>query len=110
MTVGLTDDEPEVDPSQAGFRVDTNPAEVRRFLAQDIAAVKVVFTTYQSSPVVGKAVLGLPPFDVAIFDEAHKTTGRVGSSFNFALFDEDLPIRKRLFFTATPRPLQHQTA
>ena len=41
-------------------------------------------------------------FDLGIFDEAHKTAGR-GSNFTFALEDKNLPIRKRLFLTATPR-------
>ncbi len=39
----------------------------------------------------------------ASFDEAHKTAGREGRNFAFALDDKNLPIRKRLFLTATPR-------
>ena len=42
-------------------------------------------------------------FDLALFDEAHKTAGREGVHFGFALADKNLPIRKRLFLTATPR-------
>ena len=42
-------------------------------------------------------------FDLAIFDEAHKTAGREGVHFGFALSDKNLAIRKRLFLTATPR-------
>jgi predicted helicase len=42
-------------------------------------------------------------FDFAVFDEAHKTAGREGSNFAFALDDKNLSIRKRLFLTATPR-------
>ena len=42
-------------------------------------------------------------FDIGIFDEAHKTAGREGAKFSFALKDDNLPIRKRLFLTATPR-------
>ncbi|MFM9963564.1 MAG: hypothetical protein ACKV2Q_20340, partial [Planctomycetaceae bacterium] len=38
-----------------------------------------------------------------IFDDAHKTAGREGAKFSFALKDDNLPIRKRLFLTATPR-------
>ena len=48
-------------------------------------------------------VRGLPPFDVAIFDEAHKTTGPQGGLFAHSLSDANINIRKRLFFTATPR-------
>jgi superfamily II DNA or RNA helicase len=102
-SVGLRNDEAELDAAEAGFRIDTDPGEVRRFLEHDSAGMKVVFTTYQSSPVVGGAVSGLPPFDIAILDEAHKTTGRAGTSFSFALSDNNLPIRKRLYLTATPR-------
>jgi superfamily II DNA or RNA helicase len=46
---------------------------------------------------------GLAPFDLAIFDEAHKTTGPQGGLFGHSLKDENILIRKRLFFTATPR-------
>ena len=42
-------------------------------------------------------------FDFAVFDEAHKTTGRDGSMSSYALSDKNLCIRKRLFLTATPR-------
>jgi hypothetical protein len=44
-------------------------------------------------------------FDLGIFDEAHKTTGHVESTFAFALQDSRLRITKRLFFTATPRQI-----
>jgi hypothetical protein len=40
---------------------------------------------------------------MAIFDEAHKTTGFQGGTFAYALNDNNLPIEKRLFLTATPR-------
>lgn len=38
-----------------------------------------------------------------MFDEAHKTAGREGRKYSFALDDRNLRIRKRLFLTATPR-------
>ena len=66
-------------------------------------AVRVVFSTYQSVPVVAKGSQGLPPFDLGVFDEAHKTAGLAGGTFARALDDARLRIRKRLFFTATPR-------
>jgi predicted helicase len=40
---------------------------------------------------------------MAIFDEAHKTTGPQGGLFAHCLLEENIRIRKRLFFTATPR-------
>ena len=45
----------------------------------------------------------MPSFDVGIFDEAHKTIGLAGSAFGYALSDENIRIRRRLFLTATPR-------
>jgi hypothetical protein len=46
---------------------------------------------------------GHKPFDFAIFDEAHKTTGSQAGLFAFGLSDKNLAIKKRLFLTATPR-------
>ena len=101
-TVGLTNDELEVRRSDVEFRIDTESKEVTRFLAHPTDDVKVIFSTYQSSPVVGAGAAGYT-FDIGIFDEAHKTTGRDGGAFSYALSDERLCIRRRLFFTATPR-------
>ena len=102
QTVDLPNDELEIRPSDVEFRIDTDPEEVTRFLAHPTDDVKVIFSTYQSSPVVGAGAAGYT-FDMGIFDEAHKTTGRDGGAFSYALSDERLRIRKRLFFTATPR-------
>lgn len=90
------------------FSVTTESAVVSQFLGKPFDGIKIVFSTYQSAQVVAA---GLPvgadgvaqPFDLAIFDEAHKTASREGTRFSFALEDANLPIRKRLFFTATPR-------
>ena len=96
-------DELELDISDVGFRVDTDPATVRAFLEHPADAVKVVFSTYQSSTVVSEGSKGLPPFDIAIFDEAHKTTGLAGGQFSRALSEDHIRIQRRLFLTATPR-------
>lgn len=96
-------DEIEIRPEDSDFPVRTDPAIVGQFLDQAGDAVSVVFCTYQSAPVVGEAMQGRQPFDLGVFDEAHKTTGRDGTRYAFALKDKNLPIRKRLFLTATPR-------
>ncbi|MSO71964.1 MAG: hypothetical protein EXQ88_08170, partial [Alphaproteobacteria bacterium] len=103
QTVGLKNDALNTDKSEAGFRIDTDPGVVEQFLARETDDVKVIFSTYQSSPVVGEGAKGFPPFDLGIFDEAHKTTGLAGGAFAFALSDRNLRIGKRLFLTATPR-------
>jgi superfamily II DNA or RNA helicase len=103
VTAGDANDSIHLDAIDLDFHVDTNPVEVRRFIEEDTAGVKVVFSTYQSSPVVSEGMRGLVPFDLAIFDEAHRTTGPQGGLFAHSLKDANIRIRKRLFFTATPR-------
>ena len=89
--------------SDLDFQVSTDAASVRRFLDAPFAGVKMIFSTYQSASVVGAAMPPGEAFDFAVFDEAHKTDGREGRNFAFALDDKNLSIRKRLFLTATPR-------
>jgi superfamily II DNA or RNA helicase len=89
--------------SDLDFQVSTDTASVRRFLNAPFAGVKMIFSTYQSASVVGAAMPPGEAFDFAVFDEAHKTAGREGRNFAFALDDKNLSIRKRLFVTATPR-------
>jgi predicted helicase len=102
-TVGLRDDAINIDKSEVGFRIDTDPAIVRQFLERETTDIKLVFSTYQSSPVVGEGARGLPPFDIAIFDEAHKITGFAGTAFGWSISDQNIRIENRLFLTATPR-------
>ena len=102
-TVQSEEDALLVRPSDLDFAVTTQSADVRRFLERPTDSVRLVFSTYQSSQVVAAAVAGLPPFDFGVFDEAHKTAGRDGARFALALKDENLPIARRLFMTATPR-------
>ena len=102
-TVGLKNDEINIDKTEVCFRIDTDPAIVRQFLEQQSDDVKVIFSTYHSTDVVAEGSAGLSPFDLGIFDEAHKTTGLSGGAFSYALSDEKVRITKRLFLTATPR-------
>lgn len=102
-TVDAGEDALLVRPAELDFRVTTTPDDVRRFLAILFRGVKVVFSTYQSSAVVAAGAAGFPPFNLAVFDEAHKTASRIGVKFALALDDAKLPIAKRLFLTATPR-------
>lgn len=96
-------DEVIVKQSELDFPVTTNGAEVARYLHTDTKGPHVVFSTYQSAQVVSDGVPSDFAFDLGVFDEAHKTAGREGTKFSFALSDDNLRIRKRLFMTATPR-------
>lgn len=107
-TVAKGADDLVVHQADLDFPVTTDSVTVSRFLGKPFDGIKIVFSTYQSAQVVAEGlpvgVDGVPqPFDLGIFDEAHKTASREGTRFSFALEDANLPIRKRLFFTATPR-------
>ena len=102
-TVSQQEDSLVLRPTELPFSVTTEVAKVRKFLRHPFQGVKVVFTTYQSAPIVGKAMGRGDAFDLGIFDEAHKTAGSEGKRNAFALSDKNLRIRKRLFLTATPR-------
>ena len=81
----------------------------------EIEKTRVVFCTYQSLGKVTEAQVshGLPEFDLAIADEAHRTTGAIRNDRNsngtrkvdFQRFHDDqrLHAHKRLYMTATPR-------
>ena len=107
-TVAKGIDDLVVHQADLDFPVTTESAVVNQFLSKPFDGIKIVFSTYQSAHVVAE---GMPmdvdgkvqPFDLGVFDEAHKTASRDGTRFSFALQDANLPIRKRLFFTATPR-------
>ncbi|WP_445785030.1 Helicase associated domain protein [Sphingorhabdus sp.] len=104
-TVAKNDDI-QLNGMDVDFPVSTDPSDVRSFLERSSSRVKIVFSTYQSSPIVAEGVRGLNPFDIAVFDEAHKTTGPQAGLFATALLDEKIKIEKRLFLTATPRHYQ----
>ena len=73
-------------------------------------AMTVVFATYQSSPMIGAAQQehGLPDFDLAVADEAHRTAGALipgedPSPFVFVHDNARLHAERRLYMTATPK-------
>ena len=90
--------------------VTTDPAAVGAALREAAPDVMtVVFCTYQSLGLVERAQDGgAPPFDLALCDEAHRTTGveRPGDRTSpFVLVHDAERIRaaRRLYMTATPR-------
>ena len=88
--------------TELGFPATTSRDEVREFLKR--RGSRVVFSTYQSSPVIAEALHGTRlRFDLAIADEAHRCAGPVSSEFATILDQSRIPARKRVFMTATPR-------
>jgi superfamily II DNA or RNA helicase len=102
-TVKADADEISTSQSDLDFEVSTDAATVRQLLDAPFKGTKVIFSTYQSASVVGEAMKPEESFDLGIFDEAHKTAGREGRNYVYALEDKNIAIRKRLFVTATPR-------
>ena len=103
-TVDLGNDSPIEHRYELDVPVTTDVERVAEFLADNHSTNYVLFSTYQSSKVLSEAVLKTGTvFDIAIFDEAHRTTGTNVGVWCLALRDEKIQVKKRLFMTATPR-------
>ena len=87
-----------------GVPCQTNPDYIQNWLAENKSENIIIFTTYQSGRIIAEVSKALDfTFDVAIFDEAHKTVGSNKKLFSHLLFEENIAISKRIFMTATER-------
>nr|WP_281279349.1 DEAD/DEAH box helicase family protein [Streptomyces armeniacus] len=112
-----------------GVRCTTDPAQLARWTAQE--GPVTVLMTYASlvsqearedaeegpqggsvvrCGVLERALHGhglsgpvMPPFDLLILDEAHRTSGDLGKAWAAVLDQKRVPAARRLFMTATPR-------
>jgi predicted helicase len=89
--------------SELGVPATTDTDEIVDFLSRP--GRRVVFSTYQSSARIAEAfkAADLPPFDLAIADEAHRCAGKVSADFGTILDGDAILCAHRLFTTATPR-------
>jgi superfamily II DNA or RNA helicase len=94
--------------SALGVPVTSDPEDIRQFLQSN--GEGVVFSTYQSSQLIAEAQKepGIPGFDIAFADEAHRCAGKVSEAFGCVLNNQKIKAKKRLFMTATPRVLSSQ--
>ena len=78
-TAGGRSENEDIRVSELECPVTTDPAKIARALAGNDGATRVVFCTYHSLRRVTEAqgLHGAPSFDLAIADEAHRTTGAV---------------------------------
>lgn len=83
---------------EINFPVCSSRPEINQIVRSNKKSVQIIFCTYQSS-----ALMQGIKIDLAIFDEAHKTAGYGKDVFSYALHNENIKIKKRLFMTATPR-------
>ncbi|MFE5731631.1 Helicase associated domain protein [Streptomyces sp. NPDC056528] len=81
----------------------TSPAELTALTTT--GGPVTVYATYASLPAVVTAhqTHGLPPWDLLVVDEAHRTAGRLGKAWAAVHHDDQVPAHHRLYLTATPR-------
>ena len=111
VSVGKRRTEEDIPVTDLAFPATTNAsALVKQYDSGDAAdKITVIFSTYQSLPVIAKAQgMGLPEFDLIVCDEAHRTTGAAMSDDDESAFmkvhDQSFVHgKKRLYMTATPR-------
>jgi len=109
------DDKIDLSVLDMPYPANTNPLKLSNRIGYDVPSqMTVVFATYQSIEVISIAQrkYGLPDFDLAIMDEAHRTAGdrnRMKKSdekdSEFIKIHEQDNIRsdRRLYMTATPK-------
>ena len=103
-------DEFETDATYIGVPVTTDPEKIAEFILFDTPKDKVIFSTYQSLDSIVSALQKIEDFyfDIAFFDEAHRTAGNKDSKmFVLGMHDTFIPAKKRLFMTATERFVNH---
>lgn len=105
-----TDDVAEIEVHELEFPATTQPEKLaQKAGSHDAERMTIVFSTYQSIPVLTAAHQhGLAPFDLIICDEAHRTTGATidgDDESNFVKIHDNQYVQgaKRLYMTATPR-------
>ena len=105
-TVSSDLDDGDISTSELNVPVTTTPSEIIDFIKTKTNSKKYVFSTYQSLQVVAEAMSYTNnfTFDLIIFDEAHRTAGAKETQlFGFALTNQSISSKKRLFMTATER-------
>ena len=91
-------------PQDLGVPCFTDATKIKDWLIKNRNELTIVFTTYQSGKVLSAASRAAEiSYDLAIFDEAHKTVGSKEKLFSFLLNDSNLSVKNRLFMTATEK-------
>jgi superfamily II DNA or RNA helicase len=96
-------DDPEL--WSLGVRSTTNPVQLALWHGQGPVTI---YATYASLGVLAEAFEGvygqkLAPVDLAVVDEAHRTSGSMGKAWAGIHDQNVIPAYRRLYLTATPR-------
>ncbi|MEV6536354.1 Helicase associated domain protein [Streptomyces sp. NPDC051639] len=92
-------------------RATTNPVQLALWHGQGPVTI---YATYASLPVLAEAFEGvygqqLAPVDLAVVDEAHRTSGSLGKAWADIHDQAVIPAHRRLYLTATPRIWQERS-
>ncbi|MFF0629751.1 Helicase associated domain protein [Streptomyces sp. NPDC004296] len=101
-------DDPEL--WDLGVRSTTNPVQLALWHK---AGPVTIYATYASLGVLVEAFEGaygqkLAPVDLAVIDEAHRTSGSMGKAWADIHDQAKIPAHRRLYLTATPRIWQER--
>lgn len=93
------------EPLGADIPLTTDPGELTALITASAPGPATVYATYASLPTVVTAHRDhrLPPWDLMVIDEAHRTAGRLGKAWATVHHDYQIPAARRLYLTATPR-------
>lgn len=99
-----------LESAEAGGRVHAQVSTQAARIADLVAAEKAgepvtVYATYASLERIVQAhqLCALPAWDLVVIDEAHRTAGAQGKAWAAIHDDAQVPAKRRLYFTATPR-------
>ncbi|WP_052509501.1 DEAD/DEAH box helicase [Kitasatospora griseola] len=110
LAVAACSREEALESAEAGGRVHAEVTTQAARIADLVAAEKsgepvTVYATYASLERIVQAhqLYGLSEWDLVVVDEAHRTAGAEGKAWAAVHDDAQVPAKRRLYFTATPR-------
>ncbi|MFF2147476.1 Helicase associated domain protein [Kitasatospora sp. NPDC058190] len=110
LAVAACSREEALESAEAGgrihARVTTQAARIADLVQTEMPGEPVtVYATYASLERIVQAhrLHGLPAWDLVVVDEAHRTAGSDGKPWAAVHDDDQVPAKRRLYFTATPR-------
>ena len=102
--INLNNDPFVANTKELPFKTTTNEKEISNFIINNKNNNFVIIATYNSSHKISSSIKRKAiKFDLAIFDEAHRTVGTKNKLFSKLLYEKNIKINKRLFMTATKR-------
>ncbi|MFF0294512.1 Helicase associated domain protein [Kitasatospora sp. NPDC004614] len=110
LAVAACSREEALESAEAGGRVhaqvSTQAPRIADLVVKEKAGEPVtVYATYASLERIVQAhqLYDLPEWDLVVIDEAHRTAGSEGKAWAAIHNDAQVPAKRRLYFTATPR-------